>query len=112
MARTVVIPLQASTSRGWTVDADTLLVSAYAPVSGAAGCVVSSDPTMTAAQLLAAPGAAVSIVTAIAILIAGNSANYSQNLRIPLTKGMVLYGNSTVGTWLFLLLEDVAVNFS
>lgn len=112
MARTVVIPLQASTSRGWVVDSDTLLMSAYAPVSGAAGCVVSSDPQMTAATLLAAPGAAISIVTAIAILLAGNSANYAQNLRIPLAKGMTIYGNSTVGTWLFLLLEDVAVNFS
>jgi hypothetical protein len=94
------------------VDADTLLMSAYAPVSGAAGAVLSSDPTLTAATLLAAPGAAISIVTAIAILLAGQSANYSQNLRIPLTKGMVLYGNSTVGTWLFLLLEDVAVALS
>jgi hypothetical protein len=94
------------------VDADTLLMSAYAPVSGAAGAVLSSDPSLTAAVLLAAPGAAISIVSSIAILLAGNSANYSQNLRIPLAKGMILYGNSTVGTWLFLLLEDVAVALS
>lgn len=107
MGRIITIPLLAATTRSWTVDADTLLISLMASVSGANGVSVSTDPSLTGAILLATPGTVTSILSGLIGLVVPNSAGFSQNLRTPLAKGMVLYLNSTAATWLFLLVEDI-----
>lgn len=106
MARTVTIPLQAATTKAYVIDRDSVLVSAASMVSGANAVIVSTDPALTAAQILAAPGATVGITGDILLAIVPNSAAFAQNLQIPLSKDRTIYLNSGQATWVFLLLED------
>jgi len=109
MGRVVTIPVFLGVTALYTVDRDTALMSAMSTVSGANGCVISSDPTLTAATLLAAPVAGASITGAITILTTNQSAGFAQNLKIPLSKDSRLYISASVGAWCFLLFEDLAV---
>jgi len=106
MGRTVTIPVFLGVTAKYTVDRDTTLMAAMSTVSGANGCVISSDPALTAAVLLAAPVAGASITGAIALLTTSQSSSFAQNLKIPLPNGSTLYLSASVGAWAFLLFED------
>jgi hypothetical protein len=107
MRRVVTIPVVLATTVSYVVDRDTTLIAAYSTVSGANGCVLSTDPSLTAAMLLTAPAAGSSVSGAICLLTVSNSSSFAQNLQLPLPKGTTLYLNASVGAWAFLLFEDV-----
>jgi hypothetical protein len=106
MGRTVTIPLPAATTKTYLVDRDTTLMAGFSSVTGANASVVSSDPALTAASLLAAPAAGAGPTGDVLLFIVPNSASFAQNLKIPLPKGSTLYLNSTSGCWMFLLFEE------
>ena len=107
MGRTVTIPVFLGVTAKYVVDRNTVLMAAMSTVSGANGCVISSDPTLTAAVLLAAPAAGASVTGAIALLTTAQSSSFAQNLKIPMVQGMGLYVSASVGAWCFLLFEDL-----
>jgi len=110
MGRVVTLPLQAATTRPWVVDRDTLLISAMCFVSGANAAVLSTDPSLTAATILAAPAASQGTTGEIIMIILPGVATFSQDLKIPLSKDSTIYANSSAATWLLLLLEDLILS--
>lgn len=107
MRRTVVIPVPtAGTTKAYTLDRDCTLIAACASLSGANFMVVSSDPALTGAEILAAPAATRGVLTDCLTMIVPNSSGFAQNLQIPLSKDSTIYVNSSQAAWCFLLFED------
>jgi hypothetical protein len=77
--------------------------------TGANLTTLSTDPSLTAAGIIAGPGAGASITGDVVLFIMPNSQSFSQTMKIPLLKGTTLYLNSSAGTWCVLLFDDSPV---
>lgn len=101
--RLVGIPFSAATSiKSYVVDRDTTLIAAGA-VTGR--LVVSTDPTLTEANISTAPAASASVATD--ILIYRNSAGLDPvQQKIPLPIGRTIYLANQSASWVFLLFDD------
>ena len=106
MARVVSIPCQAASTKAYTLDRDTTLVSFCAMVTGSNVSVLSTDPSLTAAAITGGPAASASVTGDILCLAAPNSLAFSQNLQIPLKKDSTIYVATSSASWSSLLFDD------
>lgn len=106
MGRVVSIPCSSGSAKAYQVDRDTTLVAGMAAVTGANLVVVSTDPSLTAAAISGAPAAGASISGDVLVVLVPNSAGFSQNLKIPLSKDSTIYLAASANTWAFLLFDD------